>query len=362
MKRICTALACTFLALPLIACDYKPPPLSAQEQQAVTELTSNLKPRCVGRYLIDMPGDVSEFGDAKFQGVFIRAKAMTEDVYHAEVAEREAHLRSTQSIDAYPFLYAAGGVGAANARYFIHRGTVRDDPSRRYIEGYKWDRGYRFFLTIKSFDYTQPDQTSDPIVSRMTVKNSSSDSIARVLNLLENLRGRAPDDIPTEPGVCFPGGFLPRPAGKQEHVSVRFRLSEMDDVRFHVLSSPEFFGDTTLLQHSESAEVRWAFGVTKAKNIRRDAVNISGMSGSEWLFEGLKHENGKGVTFSLKLNELATSSRPESPNFSIELTSGGQMIVEGKQVSLPDGSLTTGQALALWDVVTRTIRLRPGAL
>ncbi len=80
----------------------------------MTELTANLKTRCVGRYLIDMPAEADESGYAKIQGVSIDAKAMTEAAWRQEVAQREAALKATKSRDAYPFLYEAGKVSASD--------------------------------------------------------------------------------------------------------------------------------------------------------------------------------------------------------------------------------------------------------
>src|SRR5262245_26270777 len=102
MRAMRATLAVACLIFTAAACDHKPAPLSQQEKQTVTELTSNLKTRCVGRYLIDIPGDAWESGSAKIQSVRIDAEAMTEDAYRQEIAERDVVLKSTKSRDAYP--------------------------------------------------------------------------------------------------------------------------------------------------------------------------------------------------------------------------------------------------------------------
>jgi hypothetical protein len=353
------AVAC--LIFTFAACDRKPAPLSQQEKQIVTELTANMKTRCVGRYLVDMPGDAWESGYAKIQGVSIEAKAMTEDAWRQEVAQREAALKATTSRDAYPFLYAAGKARRDNTYYFVHRGTIYDDPATRQIEGYKWDQGYRFLLKIEGSDFTNPDQTDDPIVQKMAIKNDMPEKRDLVLGLMDKLRGRTPDEIPTEPGVCFAGGFLPAPAGSNEEVNAGFGFDHnMQDVLWRVFTSPDFLDDTTVAQHADSAEARAALKVMEGKDIRKGAFDQRGMPATEWLYESVKPGDGRGVTFEMAVNE--TTSKPTTPNFSLELNTGGQYEVQGRFTTFDPPSLTTGEAVALWDAVSRTLRMRPGAL
>jgi|GEM_PF-1400937 len=361
MRKVRATLAAACLIFTVAACDRKPAPLSQQEKQTVTELTTNLKTRCVGRYLIDMPGDAWESGYAKIHDVSIEAKAMTQDAWRQEIAQREAALKATKSRDAYPFLYSAGKARGDNTYYFIHRGTIYDDPATRHIEGYKWDRGYRFLLKIETYDYTDPDQTDDPIVKQFDVKNEVPAKTAVVLSLLEKLRGRSPDEIPTEPGVCFAGGFLPAPAGSNEAVNAGFfSPTHMRDVIWSVFTSPEFIDDTTVSRHADSAEARAALKAMDGKDVRKGALELSGLTATEWLYESLKPGDGRGDTFSIAVNE--TTSKPAAPYFSMELSTGGQYEVQGKFAKFDPPSLTTSEAVALWDAVSRTIRLRAGAL
>ncbi|CAB3690417.1 hypothetical protein LMG22037_02951 [Paraburkholderia phenoliruptrix] len=360
MRKTRAALAVACLILTVAACDHKPAPLSQQEKQIVTELTANMKTRCVGRYMIDMPGEAVESGYAKIQGVSVEAKAMTEDVWRQEVAQREAALKATRSRDAYPFLYAAGQARGEHTYYFIHRGTIYEAPATRHIEGYKWDSGYRFLLKIETYDYTHPDQTDDPIVKQFDVKNEVPGKTAVVFSLLEKLRGRSPDDIPTEPGVCFAGGFLPAPAGSNEDVDAQFNLTHMQDVSFDISTTPDVRERTTLLQRADSPEVRQELRDADGMLVRKGIVDLHGPEAEEWLVEGRRPGGGRGHSFSLTSNE--TSSGPATPYLSLDLTTGGQLMIQGKLVKLEKASLTTGEAVGLWDTVSRTLRLRPGAM
>jgi hypothetical protein len=341
----------------LAACGNKPVPLTQQEEQTVNELTAHLKTRCVGRYLIDMPEGMHVSGYAKIQGVDIETKAMSRDAYQREIAKRGTELKATKSVDAYPFLYADGEAWGDNTRYFIYRGTVYDDPGNRIIEGYKWDRGYRIKMKIEGSDFTNPDQTSDPIVKQMTVKNDVPQKTNLVFELLEKVRGRADDEIPTEPGLCFYGGFLPAKAGSEEDVSMQYVLKGRDDINFAIDTTPDLRENTTLLQRTDSAEVREQLKAADGVLIRKGSVDLSGLNAEEWLIEGRRPGGGRGNSFSLVVNE--TTSGPFAPFLSMDLTTGGQVQIQDRYVKLDKASLTTGETVALWDAVSRTLRPRP---
>lgn len=360
MRGLRTTLAAACLIFVVTACDHKPPPLSQQEKQTVSELTATLKTRCVGRYLIDLPEDATEYGYAKIGGVDIEAKAMTEDAYRQEIAQREAVLKTVETNYPRPFLYSTGPARGKGTYYFIYRDTVIDSPATRYIEGYKWDRGYRFLLKIETYDYTHPDQTDDPIVKQFDVKNEVPAKTNLVFDLLEKLQGRSKEEVPTLPGVCFAGGFLPGKATDGQYVSSGFTLANNRDVSFDVTTDNEPRGDTSLLQRVDSPEVRAILKAAGGTVLRKGTVDLTGLKAEEWLIEGRKPGGGRGDSFSLTVNE--TTSGPSSPYLSLDMNTGGQLQIQGKFVKLDKGSLSTGEAVALWDSVSRTVRTRPGVL
>lgn len=176
----------------------------------------------------------------------------------------------------------------------------------------------------------------------------------------EKLRGRSSDDIPIEPGVCFAGGFLPAPAGSNEEVDAQYGLDHMRDVNFDMSTTPDVRERTTLLQRADSTEMRAELKAADGHLVRKGPVTLAGLKAEECLVEGRRPGEGRGNSFSLLVNE--TTSGPSAPYLSLDLTTGGQIELQGKLIKLEKGSLTTGEAVALWDTVSRTLRLRPGAL
>ena len=62
------------------------------------------------------------------------------------------------------------------------------------------------------------------------------------------------------------------------------------------------------------------------------------------------------------LNNVVGLGNALAPYLSLGMETGGQLEIDGQFVKLEKGSLTTGEAVALWDAVSRTVRFRPGAL
>jgi len=341
----------------LSACGYKPAPLTQQEKETVGELTASLKTRCVGRYLVDMPADMHVSGYAIVQQINIETEAMSHDAYRQEITKREAELKAMKSIHGYQAVYANGEARGNDTKYFIHLRSGVSDAASRLIEAYKWDRSYRIKLTIEASDFTNPDQTNDPIVKQLTVKNDVPEKTSLVFRLLEKIRGRADDEIPTEPGLCFYGGFLPAKAGTEEEVGMYYRLKGHDDIGFGFLTTPDLRDDTTLLQRTGSLEVRAQLKAADGVLIRQGAFDLAGQKAEEWLVEGRRPGDGRGNSFSLVVNE--TTSSPSAPYLSMDMTTGGQVQIEDRYVTLDKASLTTGEAVALWDAVSRSLRPRP---
>jgi hypothetical protein len=342
--------------LPLLAaaCARQPSPLSEQEQNTVNELTNNLTTRCVGRYLIDVPADALIAGGGTIRGVRITSDAMSHQAYRAEVDNRKAELTKTRSVDAHPYLYADDPVDGPDTHYFIYRGNVRDDPANRVFEVYKWDHGYRFKLGIEGSDFLHPDQTTDPIVQQMVVKNDVPEKKRIVFDLVRRLRWRSEDEIPSEPGLCFQGAFLSEKAGEKEAAWGRFVLPSNRDVRIGIESHSDIREPNTLLRRGDQINAGLK-SMKGGRTIRKGLVSLQGMEAEEWLVAGETSSGVAGSMFSLEANSM--TSTPHSPLVILDLRTGSRNVF--MQDRIDAASMSEGEAVALWDVVSRTLRPRP---
>lgn len=352
MKRL-SSLLFVIYALALPACG-KAPPLTLQEQQKVNALTTNLTPRCVGRHLIDLPADATVGGVVTLQDAMIETEVMSLDAFNKEISAREVELKAVKSIDAHPFLYLNVPAWDEHSRYFMHRGSERSHIANRILEGYRWENGVRVKVTLEASDFSSPDQADDPIVQRMEIKSDVRPKANHVFELLTNFRGRAEDEIPTEPGFCLPDGLILGKAREEEYSNVIFVPAGHPDVSFTILIDSSRIGTTSLLERHHQIEELLKH-VDGGRTVRKGKVVLAGVEAEEWLLEGPRPTTEvHGHLFTLEANALAYDVL--APFVRLDM---------GTANPLPDyrplerASLTDAEALALWDAVSRTLRPRP---
>src|SRR5450830_229877 len=357
------------LTLALTACG-RAAPLTEQEQRTVTELTSHMKTRCVGRYLIDLPADVQTSGRATLEGVQVSTEKMTQQKFLKEMQQRESELRAIKHLDGYLFFYGdseayvkkseATAIRKQGIWYFIHLGSIDAGASRRTIEVYKWDRDVRVQLVITGSDYTRPDRSNELMVQNIPPesRNTVDRKLVQALDLARHFHGRADDDIPTGPGVCFDGGFIAGAASDKERIESGFYLTGRRDVSVDFSSDSSYAEETTLLQRG--GEINAAINAVQGKTIRNSVVKLSDISqAEEWLIASTTISGVPGHRFRLEANSKIGSTK--TPLLILQMVNGvfPSNIPEAERTK---ASLTEGEAVALWDAVSRTIRVRPGAM
>jgi len=345
------------LVLCLSAC-HKTERLTQQEHITVTELTARLKPRCVGRFLINMPVDALSAGRTEVQGVTIETRKITQEEYGTAMDALSKKLNATKSTNGYRFVYADGEIeGIKGSRYFISLGKpYASTDSERLIEAYKWDQGYQIKLQISASDAknstyfkNMPSVRDDPDMT------DTPERTQRVVSMLSRIRGREDDDIPTEPGVCFKGGFLPGAATSAEKTSRDFILESMHDVGFSMNTYSNISEETTLLQRTD---MNAAIEAANGRTIRKGRIELQGIQqAEEWLSDGLTGAKVRGHYFVLEANSKIGSTA--TPMVSLDMDNGGRLPGIDGDRQLTQASLTEGEAVALWDAVSRSLRLRP---
>ncbi|MGS1003326.1 T6SS immunity protein Tli4 family protein [Burkholderia glumae] len=351
-------------AVLLTACGAKTSALTEHEKKVVMEMTTDMKPRCVGRYLIDLPVSAKPIGYAKFEGVTVTAKAQSLEQFQHEMHRRGTELRETKSTLGYKFFLDGGNVrGMKNTQYFVTLGdSGATSDIERVIEVYKWNRGYQINMRIEAADsihaeYTKkyhgtPYGISEPV-------NDVPDKTRQAFDLIERLQGRAEDVIPTEPGACFVGGFMPGKAiAESEEISTSYVLADKTDVSFSLDSFANLRATSTLLPRVQSPEVQDALKAAQGRVIRSGSVELpSGMKVDEVLTSALTQVEVQGHHGSLETNY---QGRPQAPYIVFDmLTASPNFMAEADTIK--QSSLTEGEAVALWDAVSRSLRPRPNA-
>jgi Tle cognate immunity protein 4 C-terminal domain/Tle cognate immunity protein 4 N-terminal domain len=367
--RLRNLFASIALTLDLVGCQPSLPPLTPQEHVTMQTLTHAMTPRCIGRYVIDLPAGMvpSGWGGLKAQDVNIEVAPMNESLFRWRYEQREAELRAAY-LDAHPdqpvlkeIIPLRGAIGG-----IFNRSENGGSNGARTLELHAWRNGYAIKMWVDAADFTSyPEYKNDAIVNQMTVKNDIAPKQGLLIDMVSRTRGRTDNEMPGEQGLCFHGGFLQGPATDEENLDMSYVFTDMPDVSLSIANNSNITEDNTLLDRSKDIEAneRNSDGHTLRKGKRK---SHGGIAFEEWLSAGTTDEHVKGHLFSLEANSRIGSAL--TPLLVIDFHNGQRTGVPDKRPpgSLPldsppplaKASLTEGEAVALWDAITNTLRAR----
>ncbi|MDQ8002375.1 MAG: T6SS immunity protein Tli4 family protein [Pseudomonadota bacterium] len=350
------ALACAALS----GCDRRPASIKTPH---MTELSPRLKslfekPKtvCFGRFLVDVPANATvAYGQASVPFRTLRLENEA-DRFDEWVAAEEEKLKQDER----------GPLGSGLNHYVKTIEGAR--PGHKIVVGYSHvsDGFYKIVSFVKSGADTYV-QESQAMVDRQPSDTEGEWVLENVVNKINDtvriLRARAEDEVPEEPGACIDGAFVPdAPVLTGEWVPLGIRLAEFPDV--HLSISMAARGD--YIGRDEDLDVRLAEGKEKAKalgkgawyaqikRLRQGPRLIGEWEGKEALSR-MPSANGKPEYHRFVFIGLGKPNDKLNPKMDVQLDTG----VKGNSAAAQGASLTDEEAVALWDKVTGSIRVRP---
>ncbi|MFJ2989206.1 T6SS immunity protein Tli4 family protein [Collimonas sp. NPDC087041] len=329
----------------------------------MNDMTSNLKTRCIGRYLVDLPDDVlTDRGQTKVQGIVVEAHPMSQEKYVETIAAREQELKARKTQPGWTFLSANGKAWDEGSRYFIHLPDTAPTDAGQVIEAYKWHNGKLIKVETSANDYSNSVYFRQH-PTKIKTKDTVFDNTYAVFALLQRIRGREEDEIPSEPGFCFSGGFVSGKTGDDEEISRYFALRKTPDVTLGFTTYTSIGDEKSLLQRSDQINAVISQDDT-AKTLRKGVVDLPGLKAEEWLMAASQPPKYiAGNSFFLEANTTIGSTK--TPGVNLEMHNGESSdYTKDKETGVTNvekASLSTSEALAFWDVISRTLRPRPGA-
>ncbi|MYM38494.1 hypothetical protein GTP27_04030 [Pseudoduganella sp. CY13W] len=310
----------------------------------ISPLFERTKPVCFGRLMIDVPATATVVygpADVDFPIVYIadEAKQITAHVAkEVEKFEKES--------------YMLHGLSTTD---FAMYGKVIDGA----VQGQKLVFGSKGFidLTIVSFI---------PLGKDLYIQDGGSPfkQIEKHVGILnkaaKNLRLRAEDEIPTESGLCIEGGFA-RSEYDFEKASIGIRLKEFPDVHFSIESLKN--GDYLVPSDDIEELIKDAREVTphgpgtwysKIDFLRRGQRQIAHWTGSEVLVH-LPAQKTATSTHEFHFTSNGAINDRIYTRLDIELDTG----VQGNRKGAIRPSLNDAEAIALWDRLVSTLKIRP---
>jgi hypothetical protein len=233
---------------------------------------------------------------------------------------------------------------------FLMFGQIMDGamPGQKLVFGSK----NQAFYSVDSFV---------PLGKDLFVQHASTgltkDEAIRSFNMAASrLRLRADDEMPTEPGACIEGGFIAwQPDFERSSIGVR--LKEFPDVHFsiRVTKNQDYIVESSALESrlDRAANVGGTW-YTRIKFFRRGPRELGNWQGFEALAR--KPAEGKNTdSHQFAFVSLGAVNDPLQPSLDVQLDTG----VKDDQTASVKPSITDEEAIALWDKLIGSIRVRP---
>ncbi|MBS9433995.1 T6SS immunity protein Tli4 family protein [Photorhabdus hainanensis] len=339
------------------------PILTEKEKKVTTEMLANMQPRCVGRYLIDLPAG---FENVANRGIFIGdARIETERLYPPEfeyrIAAREQELKTMQFVKPkdMPFLKKVYRLPDDMEGVIFDRNESSGIPGyARVLEAHLYSHGVAFIVTMEftelsddKYKEDRDDYIRDGFSERQY--NQLYQTLEKMKRLLSRISGRKDTEIPTEAGTCIPDGFITGSRDEKENMTFVYKRNESDHFTFSVEILNDLQEKDHLLERLRGME--GMFLSMHAKIIRKEKREINGTYTEEVLTtaptEKIDEPETKipGYKFILVANE--TIGDYKNPFVRINL----------RNDRLSATPFSENELIKFWDVVTSTFRKRPGA-
>lgn len=299
---------------------------------------------CFGRFLVDIPATaILVYGpaevDAPIQYFAGHGGRVAEHLAGrmAEV-ERERDFLDNDDVSALP-----------------HFGKVIDGemPGQKIVFGSKNQVGYTIhsFIPVENDLFVQHLNSVLPHYDRLTIFNKVAAAI----------RPRLEGEIPTLPGTCIEGAFVPLDQ-KYERVTLGVRLLEFADVHFSIevhknqMHLPESGRLELMRQQAEGEAEQRGFGSFFSRiKVLRQGLRQQG----EWTgFEIATRTPALGANqeaHEFRFQSLGSVDDPLRPFLDVRLDSGVKYDIRASVKP----SVTDEEAMELWDRLIRSIRIRP---
>jgi hypothetical protein len=200
------------------------------------------------------------------------------------------------------------------------------------------------------------------------LRDEKDETISDIKSIAQRLRQRSENEIPAEPGNCIEYAFLgdklsPTKDDLLEHVRIGFRLKEFPDAHFSIYVAPSNpynpEGDSLQAQwkriKEDPATPEEKQALAKIKYFRESQRQIDDWKTGYEVLVRNPDEEGVHSYHDFQVKFTGVPHDPFRPYADIQFQTG----VADNAAGATRPSLTDEEAIAVWDKITSTIRVRP---
>jgi len=295
------------------------------------------KTYCVGRYLVDVPADMTlyaQMGEYMFGLVQTNTKYPSISAFQQRMKARENGLKKLQRKSDLAFDQA---IDLRDNGMIFLKSAVMYREKILGLEAYKWINGRTFFIDTDGFDPDKYTQITENLKNRF----------------LPSLRARQPNQIPQDAGFCLKDGYFADDGKTPQHeiASITFDLPSAPSLLVHVTTMTAKPDAKSLLQRIDSGVIPGALQslVLGIRTLQRGEHDVNGRKGEEGLWSLPTDGGFRAYQFHWEAQGRHLS--PLEPTLSVELTT---------RADQPPG-LTEEQATRLFESIVNSVRLRPAS-
>lgn len=354
IRRLCLVPFAAAVVM-LTACDRNPKEWKTPNMTPLTPRLQSMfektKTVCFGRFMVDVPASAAVvWGEAD---VPLNVSVYPDGVDNVKVLAKKFidELKAEKAIyhNDIPLLISIDEV---------------DQPEGKIVTGYD---GFEAIKDLKINGYFKLNNDG-VVIETHPLQDEKDETIADIKSIARRLRQRAENEMPTEPGNCIEYAFLPDKPGPDkelyaELLRIGFRLKEFPDTHLSIFvgpSNPNYTESDSLEWRLDRLDKEQKAGdpnnpLLKTKILRRGARQIH-----DWLngFEALSRTPEQANIHSINdfaMDVKGVPSDPLKPYAEIQMQTG----VADNGAGATKASLTDEEAIAVWDKITSTIRVRP---
>lgn len=324
-------------------------------KREVDSIAGKMKTVCAGRFLIDMPEDAQvELSKARIDNFDIAAFEEPEAEFRTRVTEREKQITAKpdwrggeKNLESAKTVTTNSGLVG---KIFMHSRTVDEGTQGDGLGGVERYRNEGIS--------TEALVHGHGISVDLSSESRALQWVDDLPRLVKQLEANPENRIPTESGFCMDRVYVRDPlrADQLEQIMMLARLPNHPDIEFLLILAagikPESKG---LLERSRAADARMPlFEMNHVSTIRAASRTIGGLVGDELVERFTEDNAAKVYSFWWEVN--GTEDNVFIPHVVFTMDTG-----KGNHSPVPS-SLSEDVALALWDRISSSIRLRPSAV
>ena len=316
-------------------------PVQVQELKGIPKMDMqhiNWKTWCLGRFTIVLPPEaVYDGGHPLYDDTTLSTTPMESAAFQAMLKNRHEELRAIKHRKASVYLLDVSVIKDVPLSGLF---TFYSSPNSTVLvtlEAYKLING----MSYKAVTQATPDRIG---IAQQIVSD-----------LMKSMEARGDHDVPVAAGYCFKNGFIPDNGQMFEHLTASFSFKGHPDVYLNIATDSRDVdnAEEPLLKKIEEGKKENGIAVASVKTLRQGDRKLGESPGQEVLLKGPMDSGQMGQGFIWEAIGLPNDS--QHPQIRIDFSTANTF----GQDNGPPSSLSDADAIAVWDHMLQSFKLRP---